>query len=118
MTADIELRPAEDFGDLLDLLAAHPAVVHMDDRDRVRAAIIADGKAHDGTVNSNRVRDALTNPSGELDVWHKSVGPQYSALKSAGLIEEAPPIRSKDQRGRNAGRWIPTYKLTEAGWSS
>lgn len=106
------------FGDLLDLLADHPSVIFVEDRDRIRAAILTDGKAHDGRIDSNRVRDALTNPSGELDVFHKAVGPQYHALKAAGLIAEGAPIRSTDLRGRNAGRWVPTYSLTPSGWSA
>lgn len=112
------LRADDEFGDLLDLMAEHPSPVHFDDRDRIRAAILADGKTHAGQIDSNRVREVLTNDSGELDVWHKAVGPQYHALKSADLIVEGDPIRSTDTRGRNAGRWVPTYRLTAAGWSA
>lgn len=109
------LRPDADFGDLLDLLAAEET---FGDRDRIRAAILTDGRTHAGAIDSNRVREALTNPSGELDVWHKRIGPQYHALKAAGLIVEGTPIRSTDRRGRNAHRWIATYRLTEDGWSA
>lgn len=112
------LRADDGFGDLLDQLADHPSPIHFDDRDRIRAAILADGRAHSGIVNSNRVRDALTNDSGELDVFHKAVGPQYYALKHAGLIVEGDPVRSTDRRGRNAGRWVATYRLTTAGWTA
>lgn len=111
------LRPDEGYGDLLQMLADHPSPVHQDDADRIRAAILADGRAHAGEVDPNRVRDALTNRSGELDVWHKAVGPQYAKLRALKLIEQRPnPILSTDRRGRNAGKWIHAYRLTAAGW--
>ena len=108
----------DDHDDLMSLIDSDP--LHRDDSARIKAAILADGKAHQGQVDPNRVRLALRNDSGELDVFHKNVGPAYSSLKAAGLIAEGAPIRSEDtsKRGRNAGRWIPTYTLTAAGWSA
>lgn len=108
----------DDHDDLMALIDSDP--IHAGDSARIKAAILADGKWHGGTINPNRVRDSLRNVTGELDVWHKSVGPAYSSLKAAGLIVEGPPIRSQDtsKRGRNAGRWIATYELTAAGWKA
>lgn len=108
----------DDHDDLMALIDSDP--IHADDSARIKAAIIADGKAHGGHIDPNRVRAALRNASGELDVWHKSVGPAYSSLKAAGLISESVAIRSEDhsKRGRNAGRWISSYVITAAGWQA
>ena len=50
-----------DLLDLLDAVAENPQPVAQQYRDRIRAAIIADGRNHGGEVNPNRVRAALSN---------------------------------------------------------
>ena len=103
-----------DFGDLLALIDADPQPRNADQSALIKAAILRDGRDHGGHVNPNRVREALRDEP----LFHKRVGPAYYALKAAGLIEEAEPVRSTDTKGRNAGRWIATYRLTDAGWAA
>lgn len=105
---------SDDYGDLLTTLDEDR--IHAADSTTIKAAILADGKANGGTINPNRVRKMLTNEHG-LTVWHKAVGPAYYALRSAGLIERAGLAESDDKAGRNAGKPIRLYALTEAGWA-
>lgn len=110
--------------DILDALAYDPAPLSADDAEKVRAAIIADGKAHGGHVSRNRVRLALTDESGVLRVFHKHIGPQYYALRSEGLIEYSDdPLHievnnDSSKRGRNGGKISRGLRLTDKGWAS
>lgn len=103
---------------ILDLVAND--VTHADDAARIRAAILADGRAHHGRIDSNRVREALRNDDelGELDVYHKVIGAIYSALRSKGYIVRNGYIDSTDKRGGNAGKPVPAWRLTESGWNA
>lgn len=103
-----------DFGDLLALIDSDPQPRNQDQSEVIKAAILRDGRDHGGNVNPNRVREGLR----DVTLFHKRIGPAYYSLKAAGLIEEAAPIRSTDTKGRNAGRWIASYRLTAAGWAS
>jgi hypothetical protein len=106
--------------DLLDALHNDPSPGATDDAARIRAAIIADGKAHGGHVSRNRVRAALTNPSGHLDVWPYRIGPAYAALHAEKLIEpSADPLHievNDDRAGKNAGKIARGLRLTSLGW--
>lgn len=106
-------------GDLLDLLAADQTPIAQDDAKRIRAAILADGRAHDGRVDCNRVRSRLTNNGGHLDVAPRRVGPQYHGMVRSGLLRTLGYLDvNHDVAGRNAGRPAMAYELTEAGWSA
>jgi hypothetical protein len=106
--------------DLLMLIAEDPSLSAVEDADRIRSAILADGRAHNGLIDSNRVRESLRNhdPLANLDVFHKRIGAQYSALRQRGLIVRQGYIESTDTRGGNAGKPVPRWRLTEAGWAS
>lgn len=102
---------------LLDLLDRDP--IHATDADRIKAAIIADGKAHGGRVDQNRVRKVLTNSGGHLDVYPRCVGPAYHALYRKGLISPLGYIdENHDRAGRNFGKPAMGYELTDAGWAA
>lgn len=102
---------------LLDLLDAD--VIHRTDSDRIKAAIIADGKSHNGRVDQNRVRKSLTNNGGHLDVYPRCVGPAYNALVRSGVIRTLGYIDTNaDVAGRNRGKPSMAYELTEAGWAA
>lgn len=106
-----------DQASLLDLLDADP--IHANDRARIQAAIVADGKAHDGRVDANRVRRSLTNSGGHLDVYPRTVGPTYNGMVRRGLLKPLGYIdENKDAAGRNKGKPAMAYELTEAGWSA
>lgn len=103
--------------DLLELLAADP--IHGADRDRIQAAILNDGKAHAGRVDANRVRAALTNKSGHLDVYPRTIGPTYNGMVRRGLLKTLGYIdTNEDEAGRNKGKPAMAYELTELGWSA
>ena len=103
--------------DLLALLDGDP--IHADDRTRIQAAIIADGKAHGGRVDANRVRRALTNNGGHLDVYPRTIGPTYSGMVRRGLLKTLGYIDTNgDEAGRNKGKPAMAYELTAAGWSA
>jgi hypothetical protein len=108
--------------DLLDAIHRDPTPAATEDAERIRAAILADGKAHGGHISRNRVRAALTNPSGHLDVYHKRVGPAYSALHAEKLIEPSDdPLHievNDDHAGGNAGKIARGLRLTDKGWTA
>ena len=102
---------------LLDLIDSDP--IHSSDADRIKAAILADGRAHDGRIDQNRVRRALTNNGGGLDVYPRCVGPAYNALCRKQLIKPLGYVDvNGDHAGRNAGKPAMAYELTEDGWSA
>lgn len=104
-----------DQASLLDLIATDP--IHANDRERIQAAIITDGKAHGGRVDANRVRRSLTNSGGHLDVYPRTVGPTYHGMVRRGLLRTLGYIdENADWAGRNKGKPAMAYELTEAGW--
>ena len=108
---------ATEQGDLLALIDADP--IHADDRARIQAAILADGKAHAGRVNANRVRRTLTNNGGHLDVYPRTIGPTYHGMVRRGLLRTLGYLDvNDDEAGRNKGKPLMAYELTEAGWSA
>lgn len=62
--------------------------------------------ARDGIVSSNRVRPLIPEwvPS-------RAVGQVYSALRRQGVLEHDGYEKSTDERGRNAGKLVPLYRL-------
>jgi hypothetical protein len=102
----------ESFGDLLALIDSDPQPRNQDQSAVIKAAILRDGRDHGGNVNPNRVREGLR----DVTLFHRRIGAAYYALKAAGLIERGELITSDDRRGRNSGRPIWSYRLTEAGW--
>lgn len=105
----------DDYGDLLTMLDEDR--IHADDSATVKAAVLTDGRANGGNVDPNRVRKMLTNQHG-LIVFHKTIGPAYHALRTAGLIVPNGWVVSDDKAGRNAGKPARAYVLTAAGWSA
>lgn len=120
-------RQAHDLLDELASIEAHRAKMRDLDGDpqpaqadataRIKAAILAHGKANGGVINPNLIRRTLR----EITPRHKRIGPAYSSLRAAGLIAKNPreqQVQSDDTEGGNAGRWIDTYRLTEKGWQA
>lgn len=81
--------------------------VHERDRAAVVEAIRADAAAHDGEVDSNRVREALPTW-----VYPRSIGAVYNALRARGLLVANGYVTNTDTRGRNAGRPARLYRWT------
>ncbi len=105
------------FADLMSLLDNDPT--HATDSARIRAAILADGKAHGGRVSANRVRRALTNSGGHLDVYPRCIGPAYHGMVRAGLLRTLGYVDvNEDSAGRNQGKPAMAYQLTAEGWAS
>lgn len=101
-----------DLLDLLDAVAENPQPLAQQHRDRIRAAIVADGRSHGGEVNPNRVRAALSNRHG-LTVPPRMLSATYSVMCSEGLLERHGWIESDDTAGGNAGKRLGRYWLTE-----
>jgi hypothetical protein len=90
----------------LDLLAIaenpHPLADH--DRRTITAAVLADAQAHDGVVDPNRVRVALSNEHG-LTVHPQALSATYSALARRGVLRSLGWIGTNDDKASgNAGR--------------
>lgn len=109
----------------IDEIAAtvHNHPMHDEERARIREAILRDGREHDGWVDSNRVREALSNADG-LTVFPKLLAATYNVLRAEGLLvrpkfgpdDPFDPqwwVRSRDTRGRNVGKWMPRYRLRD-----
>lgn len=62
----------------------------------------------DGVVSSNRVRPLIPDwvPS-------RAVGQVYSWLRRQGVLEHDGYETSTDERGRNAGKLVPLYRLSK-----
>lgn len=101
----------EQTAQLLERLAGEPH--HREARAEIVGAIIADGRAHAGVVDPNRVRNALANS--ETPYPPQLVGAVYGALRSAGVLEWAGWTTSTDTAGGNSGKPARTYTLAE-GW--
>lgn len=101
-----------DLLDLLDAVAENPQPVAQQHRDRIRAAITADGRAHGGEVNPNRVRAALSNHHG-LTVPPRMLSATYGVMRAEGLIERHGWIENDDTKGGNAGKFVHRWWLTE-----
>lgn len=94
--------------DLLDILAtiqSDPAPLAVDERTRIIDAFKADADAHDGYVDPNRVRAALSNQQG-LQVNPRRLAGLYSIPE----LEAVQEIRSDDVVGRNRGAVIHLYR--------
>lgn len=88
-------------------------VIHDADRALVVATIKADADTHDGEINPNRVREALTR-GGELVVSPRVLSAVYYALRCEQQIKHAGWVESTDLRSRNRHkparlwRWVGT----------
>lgn len=91
-------------GAVLDLIAADD--IHARDRAAVTEAILADGRAHGGQIDPNRVR-ALIPPW----VYPRVIGATYRGLAARRVIIPDGWVVSQDVRGRNAGRPARSYRL-------
>lgn len=98
-----------DLLDLLDAVAENPQPLAQQHRDRIRAAIVADGRAHGGEVNPNRVRALLTNDAGHLTVNPRRLAAAYCSP----LLVKVGEVRSDDTRGRNVGAVVGLYRFRE-----
>lgn len=90
----------------MDLLAIaeNPHPLADDARDAIRAAIIRDARDHDGTVDPNRVRAALSNEHG-LTVPSRMLSATYSAMAARGELRSLGFVGvNDDHRGGNAGK--------------
>lgn len=79
----------------------------MATREQYLAVIDAMRKAeHQGVISSNRVRPLVPDwvPS-------RSVGRVYSTLRRQGILEPDGYELSTDEKGRNAGKLVPVYRL-------
>ena len=91
-------------GSLLDLIADDH--VHADDRAEIERVILAVALEYDGHIDPNIVRPRLPTW-----VQPQLVGPTYRALSLARQIEPAGWTTSDDNRGRNSGKPVRTYRL-------
>jgi hypothetical protein len=91
-------------GSLLDLIADDH--VHADDRAEIERVILAVALEYDGHIDPNIVRRRLPTW-----VQPQLVGPTYRALSLARQIEPAGWTTSDDNRGRNSGKPVRTYRL-------
>lgn len=96
----------------LDLLAVANHPRHDEDRDRCDAAIIADGKAHAGWIDQQRVRESLTNDYG-LNVSPRTLSARYGVLASRGRIVKVGWHVNTSSDGGNGGKQYPTWRLSE-----
>lgn len=94
-------------GAVLDLVADDD--VHARDRAAVVEAILADGRAHGGEVDPNRVRTEI--PSW---VYPRVVGATYRVLAGKGVIVPDGWVISTDTAGRNSGRPARRYRLANS----
>ena len=79
----------------------------MTPRHHINAVIEAIRDAErDGVVSSNRVRPLIP----EWVPGH-SVGRVYSMLRRQGILEQDGYELSTDEKGRNAGKLVPVYRL-------
>lgn len=105
--------------EIIPTVASHPT--RDNERNRIDAAIIADGEAHAGWISANRVREHFTNEHG-LTVHSRLLSTRYRVLRATGVIEHPDDwenyaewrTRSTDVRGRNAGRVMPMYRVVGA----
>jgi hypothetical protein len=91
-------------GSLLDLIADDH--IHADDRNEIERVILAVALEYDGHIDPNIVRRRLPTW-----VQPQLVGPTYRALSLARQIEPAGWTTSDDNRGRNSGKPVRTYRL-------
>ena len=91
-------------GSLLDLIADSDNHAHH--RQEIERVILAVALEHDGHIDPNTVR-------ARLPAWVQPqlVGPTYRALSLAREIEPAGWTTSTDNRGRNSGKPVRTYRL-------
>lgn len=101
-----------DLLDLLDAVAENPQPLAQQHRDRIRAAITADGRAHGGEVSPNRVRAALSNHNG-LTIPPRMLSATYGVMRSEGLLERHGWIENDDVRSGNRGKFVHRWWLTE-----
>lgn len=92
---------------VLDLIAADD--IHARDRAAITEAILADGKAHGGEVDPNRVRDAIP-----AWVYSRVIGATYRVLATKGVLVPDGWVISTDVKGRNSGRPARKYRLTNS----
>lgn len=112
-----ELASIEAHRDRMEQIDTDPQPRNQDATDRIKAAILTEGRRTGGHIDPNQIRKALR----ELTPLHKRIGPAYSSLRASGLIaknERDAQVRSDDHEGGNAGRWIDTYRLTAKGWAA
>lgn len=94
----------DDTAEVLQLVAGDD--VHARDRQAVVEAILADGRAHGGEVNPNRVRSLIPGW-----VFHRVVGACYHSLAAKRVIVADGWVISDDAKGRNSGRPARKYRL-------
>lgn len=86
----------------------HPALCTCDygEWDRFVRVLRTVAAEHDGTVDWTHVRPLLRGR-----IYHKHIGQLTGRAKRAGLLIEAGVHRSRDELGKNAGRYEPVYRL-------
>lgn len=92
---------------ILRLIEGDP--IHAHDRSLVVQAIVDEAADAGGMVDPNKVRDRLNHA-----VLPQVVGPVYSCLSRAGVLEVAGWTTNLDKAGRNAGKPCRTYRLIGA----
>lgn len=89
-------------------VANHP--MHDADRDRIVAAIRDDANTHNGQVDANRVRAALTNAYG-LMVPPRLLSATYGSLARSGVLVHDGWTTNTDAAGGNAGKPARLWRL-------
>lgn len=89
--------------------------IHDDDQKRIEAAMRAVAKSNSGFIDPNKVRATLTGKHG-LTVEPRVLSARYAALSGRKIIARAGSIRNLDSAGRNQGKPMWLYEVTDEAW--
>lgn len=91
-------------------------IVHGRDFEIIHSAIRRVAREAGGVVDPNLVREELTDSNGDLTVYPRTIGAQYSGLKSLKVLQQVGWTTSTDRRGRNAGKPARMYRVIDEDW--
>lgn len=89
--------------------------VHGEDHKRIDAAVRKVARANEGLVDPNLVRDELTSKWG-LTVEPRVLSARYMFLRGRKIIDRAGTIVNRDAAGRNQGKPMWLYEVTNTEW--
>lgn len=96
----------------LILASVWESPVNLESRRLCVAAIVRDARTHRGLVDPNRVRAALTDPSGHLRVKSQVLSATYQRLRACRFLAHHGHVISTDRAG-NAGKPLNLWRLIE-----
>lgn len=89
--------------------------VHGQDQKRIDSAMRRVALHNDGFLDPNKVRTELANQHG-LSVEPRVLSARYGYLRRARIIERAGTIINRDSAGRNQGKPMWLYEVTNEAW--